>query len=105
MNYPLEQLEKDISDIITELAEMRKAKGHDYSGPEDTLENLRDFGSFGVLVRISDKFHRLKQFYAKGVLVIDDETWLDTMRDLINYSLFLLIMKQQEVNEECGVKQ
>ena len=100
MNYTIENLENDISDIITELAEMRKAKGKDYSGMEDTLDNLRGFGSFGVVVRIGDKFKRLKHFYKQGVLAVENEKIEDTMKDLINYSLYLLIMWRQEGKEE-----
>ncbi len=94
--YTIEQLESDINGIVTDLAKMRKAKGHDYSGTEDTFDNLREFGSRGVLVRIGDKFKRLKHFYSQGELSVKDETVLDTMRDLINYALFLFILHQQE---------
>ncbi|KKM77036.1 hypothetical protein LCGC14_1374040 [marine sediment metagenome] len=96
MKYTIDDLEKDISDIITELAAMRKAKGHDYSGTEDTLDNLREFGTFGVVVRIMDKVKRLKHFFRQGVLEVEDEKIGDTMCDLINYALYLLIMWRQE---------
>ncbi len=96
MSYTILKLEEDISQIITELSKMREAKGHDYSGTEDTLDNLREFGSFGVLVRIGDKFKRLKHFYDQGELKVTDEKIEDTMDDLINYTLYLKIMYQQE---------
>ena len=94
--YPLIELEKDIEDIIEELAEIRAKKGHDYSCAEDTLENLRGFGWQGVLVRLGDKFNRLKTFVAKGVTQVEDESIEDTMLDHINYSLFQLIMYREE---------
>ena len=97
MNYTIEKLEVDIAKIISELSQMRKDKGHDYSGTEDTLDNLREFGAFGVLVRIGDKFKRLKHYYKSGKdLKIKDETALDTINDLINYSLYLRTLFEQE---------
>ena len=96
MKYTIDDLEADIAEIVATLADMRKAKGHDYSGEADTFDNLREFGSLGVLVRIGDKFKRLKNFYRQGRLDVTDESVKDTMRDLINYSLFLLIMYEQE---------
>ncbi len=95
-NYTIIDLEKDIESITHELAELRAKKGHDYSGTEDTLDNLREFGSFGVLVRIGDKFKRLKHFYEQGELHVKDESIEDTMKDLVNYVNYLLIMYRQE---------
>lgn len=96
ISYTIENLEKDISVIMEELMVVRKAKGHDYSGTVDTLDNLREFGWKGVLVRIADKFKRLKHFSLQQVLEVKDESVEDSMQDLINYALFLLIMYRQE---------
>jgi hypothetical protein len=90
MTYTIDQLEQDIQSIIQELKEMRASKGHDYSSSEDTLENLRLFGCKGVVVRIGDKLMRLKSYMEKGLLL--NESAEDTMKDLINYALYLLIM-------------
>ena len=94
--YTIDDLEEDIQAIIKELAVMRLDKGHDYSGTADTLNNLREFGAFGVLVRIGDKFKRLKHFYEQGELAVKDESIEDTMKDFINYALFQLILYRQE---------
>jgi hypothetical protein len=99
MKYTIDDMEKDISDIITGLAELRRAKGHDYSGTEDTLDNLREFGALGVLVRIGDKFKRLKHFYRQGILAVTDEKIEDTINDLINYALYLKILYEQEKSQ------
>ena len=103
--YTLNDLESDIQKIIQELQAMRATKGHDYSGTEDTLANLRGFGSYGVLVRIGDKFSRLRNFYKTGELQIANEKIEDTMKDLINYSLFLFILWQQENETKSEGKQ
>ena len=96
INYPLADLERDIESLIGELAEVRKAKGHDYSSDADTLENMRDWGWQGVLVRIGDKYKRLMNTVKKGNVACKDESVEDTMQDLINYALFMLIMYRQE---------
>jgi len=101
-DYTNDDLERDIDDIITELAIIRKAKGHDYSGEEDTFDNLREFGSLGVLARLTDKVKRLIRFYQQNPLYVKDESIEDTMKDLINYALYLKIMFEQEKN--AGVR-
>ena len=96
--YTLIDLEKDIEQIIQELSEVRAQKGHDYSGTEDTLDNLRAFSWQGVVVRLGDKFHRLKHFIKSnnGKLKVKDESIEDTMQDFVNYALFMLILYRQE---------
>lgn len=98
--YQMEHLQVDMYNILEkELLPIARAKGHDYSGTEDTFDNLRMFGSYGVLVRLCDKFMRLKNFYDQGVLDVKDEKITDTMRDLINYAIYLLILYRQEREE------
>lgn len=69
-----------------------KAKGADYAGDIDCLANLREYGSFGILVRMSDKFHRLKTLIAgQKAPHVSDEPLKDTLRDIRNYSFLLQI--------------
>lgn len=71
-------------------------KGHDYSGERDCMANLRDFGFLGSVVRIGDKYHRLKNFCDSGVLRVSDESVLDTLRDLRNYGFLAQILYEDE---------
>lgn len=96
MKYTIDDLEFDIEKLVGELSELRSKKGHDYSSNGDTLENLRLFGWQGIIVRMGDKLMRLKSFTVKGDLQCQDEKIEDTMQDLINYALYLLIMYRQE---------
>ena len=96
MNYTIDNMAEDIIEINEELAAIRRAKGHDYSGINDTLDNLREFGWRGVGVRIGDKFKRLKHFVFQDKLAVKDESIEDTMKDLINYAYYVLIMYRQE---------
>ena len=100
ITYSYDDLETDIERLITELSSMREMKGSDYSGEVDTLDNLRDFGWWGVVVRIGDKYKRLKRATMSPKLKVPDESVEDTMKDLINYALFLLIMYRQAENQQ-----
>ena len=91
-NTEREQVIRDIFE--DELLPILRAKGHDYAG-DDAFGNLRDFGWKGIVVRMSDKYHRLKNFCLSGSLSVKDESIEDTLRDLINYGLLCLVMKRQ----------
>ena len=72
-------------------------KNADYAQVDDALENFRDFGFFGVVVRLNDKFKRLKNIVQKGgEREVEDETIEDTLRDICNYSAIAYVMRQQE---------
>jgi hypothetical protein len=89
-----EEREKMVLEIIqNELLPVLRAKGHDYSG-KDVLSNFRDFGLLGIVVRIGDKYHRLKNIMLQGRRMVEDETIEDTLKDLINYGLIALIYKR-----------
>jgi hypothetical protein len=78
-----------------------KLKNHDYAGNSDALANLRDFGSFGVIVRLSDKFSRLKRFVRSGgVLAVKDETIFETLLDIRNYAHIAEVMMKEEKAEK-----
>lgn len=88
-----ENLIRDVFE--TELLPMLRAKGHDYSGNANSFGNLSDFGWQGVVVRLGDKYHRLKNFAKAGELKVKDESIEDTLKDMINYAFFCLIMRRQ----------
>lgn len=66
-------------------------KGHDYAGSTDALANLKRFGAFGIVVRLSDKFSRLEAYAKGGKLLVSDESVIDTLRDIRNYCFLLQI--------------
>ena len=91
---------KERDEIIRKLFEedmkLLQAKGHDYSGLEDCLDNLKDFGFMGVVVRIGDKFNRLKNFIKQGELQVSNESVIDTLRDIRNYAFLGQILFEME---------
>ena len=107
----IEELEQRIEGYHQKvLRPMRADKGHDYSGLEDTLQNVRAFGWPGVVVRIGDKWNRLltitKSFLASGEIVTKvQESVRDTILDMINYLFILLVMLDEWLGEPSPVPQ
>ncbi len=86
-----EERDAIIETYFAEDMKLLKAKGHDYSGDADCLDNLRDFGLEGIIVRIGDKYKRLKNFAKGGNLQVKEEGVRDTLVDLSNYSFLARI--------------
>jgi hypothetical protein len=76
--------------------DLLKAKGHDYAGDADCLANLRRFGFFGIMVRMSDKFSRLETLTREGLdkAQVKDESVRDTLRDVRNYAFLAELFLQ-----------
>ena len=85
------------ADCCARMVEITKAKNADYTG---TVDNpFANFTSVevegicsteqGFLVRMKDKFARIKSFVQKGVLEVKDESVEDTLLDLANYCILM----------------
>ena len=91
-----EERHERIKKIFEDDLALMLRKGHDYSGERDCMENLRDFGFLGAVVRIGDKYHRLKNFVHSGVLRVSSESVLDTLKDLRNYGFLAQLLYEEE---------
>jgi hypothetical protein len=67
-----------------------KRKNADYASEQDPFLNFRMFGEYGFLVRISDKLSRVTQIVKSGETNVKDESVVDTLMDLSNYSNLLI---------------
>lgn len=76
---------KDITDKMNEIYQM---KNSDYGNSFD--KSCDEFGITAALVRIGDKFNRIKTLVKKDNKV-KDESIEDTLLDLANYSILTLI--------------
>ena len=82
--------------------EIMTKKRHDYSGLEDPFRNLRDAEFMGVdplkgvMVRIMDKFARVRSFIEQGELKVKDEAIRDTLVDVLNYTCILAAMIEEQ---------
>lgn len=69
-------------------ARLMDRKQRDY-GPR----NIAGFGTFGTLVRMNDKFERLKTLFGKGKRKrAINESMHDTFRDISNYAIISLML-------------
>jgi len=88
--------DKRMEELFKADMEILKAKGHDYSGDDDALLNFKDFGFMGIVVRIGDKFSRLRSFVKSGLTKVKDESVDDTLRDMAMYSYLGRIVREEE---------
>lgn len=91
-----DELALEIGQIFDqELLPLIKMKNLDYAGFDDALKVFREYGSYGILVRLGDKYSRLKTLMAEPRRpikeIITDEKIEDTVKDFLNYGLLLLI--------------
>ena len=84
--------------VFLECVTLADIKNHDYAHVEDALENFRDFGVHGIVVRLGDKYHRLKNVTQKGEHKVN-ETIADTLRDTLIYSAIALILLEEVSND------
>lgn len=74
-------------ELTKQLNKTYRDKNKDYG---DAFGKSHDkYGAVAGLTRISDKFHRLEELTLSGEQLVQDESVLDTLLDLANYSLML----------------
>lgn len=102
----MKNTEDPFETLLTKMLTLHKQKDQDYSGPNQRYANIRVSEEFGIpawkgaLVRLSDKYQRIKQFAASNELCVKDESVEDTLLDLANYALITLILfKEGKPNE------
>lgn len=76
--------------------EISKKKNADYTGKDnDPFANFQSVNVLGIstehgfLTRMMDKMKRIASFVENGELQVKDESVIDTLRDLANYSCLL----------------
>lgn len=93
------QLQQYLKEFFAKGVALSYLKNHDY-GNGDVFGNFREFGTQGFLVRISDKWARIKTFAGCGKLLVKDESVLDTLIDLANYCALLGAWLYNQKNEQ-----
>ena len=82
---------REFKAYTAKMLDITTKKNNDYGGAEDPFKNFRTFEELGILVRMSDKFARLRTaFQEKREFEVKDETIEDTCIDLANYALLLM---------------
>lgn len=98
----VERLNPRFYTLLHRMAELHNSKQHDYCGQGfDPLANLRASEALGIpawkgcLVRMSDKWMRLRNFARQEAMAVKDESFCDTCLDLAVYALHEIILFQE----------
>ena len=87
------------AELCTEARDLMSLKNRDYAGKEGTepFANFTRVESMGIckteqgfMVRLTDKMSRLSSFVHAGKMNVQDESFMDTCVDVINYMVLLL---------------
>lgn len=88
----MNQFVTDVWDIIDELGNLLISKQRDY-GPGN-INNAFGGPMNGLLVRMGDKFERLKNLFAFGDGKPQHEPIEDSFKDLANYAIIAMMVKR-----------
>ena len=84
------------SQICNELNSIYEQKNHDYG---DSFAILRKELPNSILVRIYDKYQRLKTLLSGTEQKVKDESIEDTLKDLANYCIMELVERRIDRND------
>ena len=97
-------------DAVLKAMEIHTAKNTDYSGgggpDDDSLANFKgavELGidpGLGIILRMQDKFQRIKAFAKTGKLAVADEGVEDAMTDIANYAFLYLALKSESESKD-----
>lgn len=88
--------------ILQGLADLHSRKSHDYAGEENPLRNFmraRDMGIEpwkGIAIRLGDKMSRVESFARTPVLLVSDESVIDTFDDIAVYAIHARLLFEDE---------
>lgn len=82
--------------ICKELNDTYERKNTDYG--DSFSKQFEEYGITSSVIRIEDKFLRLKQL-SKNEALVKDETIEDTLLDMANYAI-MTVMELRDVEEE-----
>lgn len=66
---------------------------------KDYGDAFANFGTIGVLVRLSDKISRAVSISKSSVTLVKDESLRDTLIDLHNYAAMAIMLMDEKSNE------
>jgi len=87
------------SGICETLNDIYERKNHDYG---DSFAKLRNELPNAILVRIYDKYSRLKTLMQGADQKVKDESIDDTLMDLANYCIMELVERKVKENDQKG---
>ena len=81
----LEQFSNEIIDLLIQ-------KNNDYG--DSFSKTMSKFGDLSFLIRLTDKICRLEVLFEKGFAEVKDESFDDTVTDIIGYCLLYKYYKE-----------
>ncbi len=103
-----EEFKKFREDICTEINILMDQKNADYCAGGSVFSNFEATEEIGIpslnglIIRMLDKFQRVKSFAKSGALQVEGEGVDDAFRDLIGYCLIALGMRQASSESGLG---
>tara|TARA_Y100001937_G_scaffold126944_1_gene197609 strand:+ start:853 stop:1173 length:321 start_codon:yes stop_codon:yes gene_type:complete len=103
-----DELLKHHSEICNSARELMSLKNRDYAGNDgkEPFANFTRVESMGIctteqgfMTRITDKMSRLSSFLNSGKMHVEDESFNDTIVDVINYMVLLAAYIHDKENE------
>ena len=82
--------------ICQSMTDLYERKNHDYG---DSFAKIRKEFDNAILIRIYDKFSRLKTLKSGATQKVSDESIKDTLFDLANYCIMELVEMEMDENE------
>lgn len=86
-----------------EMLQVIESKSNDYSGEDDPFANIRFVeqqdvidAETGMFVRFSDKYARLRNFIKKQRMMVKNESYEDTLKDIIGYAVLMLAYSKEK---------
>lgn len=79
------------------IAELLERKNRDYGNSYEKVRAM--YGPAVFLAHITEKLHRAQQLYIRNPEV-ENESLLDTLRDIVGYATLELIYLQEEVRND-----
>lgn len=85
--------EGQLGQVLAEMEELLLKKNKDYGSSYD--KTVEELGETVILVRIMDKFNRLKQLLRSGEPAEVEETIEETLSDLVGYGIIELVRRRR----------
>jgi hypothetical protein len=85
--------EEQMKNVQSEGLDLFRKKNKDYG---DAFAN---YGTIGVLVRLSDKISRAVSISNSSVTLVNDESLRDTLIDLHNYAAMAIMLMDEKSNQ------
>jgi hypothetical protein len=96
----LAQFEEDLTRQFRDMRSLLVKKRQSYGN-----QNLVKFGTFGIVVRMSDKIERLVTMHRDGTSEnADGDSMKDAFRDLIGYGVLALLLMEEDEEKRKAVE-